>query len=395
MDNSTDSEIRFDVFELIRLILKHRKMVITIVVLAGLAAVVYSLLTPQIWRSEAAFYAVSNKDMQLPLAVAAMGEIGKDLLDKNMQIEAINCITIMSSRAFSEKAIRQFNLIDYFRLDSPDSLANLDDALRMLPKIITTDYGDQNNLITVVVDTKSKSLSRNMAEFYVNNLDLYLRQNRMVKGKRNRIFLESRVNELRHDLDSLQVALSDFETKHYAVDLEKQTEVLIDSYSETIATRMQLDIALEMARENYAPGSPEIKNLEIQLAEINKQIHEKESSKKKGIPEYQLDLSHIPALQAAKTKLEIDLAITRKVLDSTQSQYEKAKLEEQKNLPLLEIIDSPREAGLRERPHRAIICLSTVLVAFFMAVLMAIIVDVIQSSPDRIQVVIDAIHKKF
>lgn len=392
MDNSTDSEIRFDVFELIRLILKHRNMVIAIVVLAGLAAVVYSLLTPQIWRSDAAFYAVSESNQQIPLGLLAAGNLGEALMEEMREAEAMNCVTIMTSRSMSEAVIRKFGMVDYFRLNRPDSLANLDDAIHKLDKLVKADYGDQTSLITLAVETKSKRLSRDIADFYISNLDSYLRDKKVTTGKRNRVFLEARIGETRHELDSLMAAIQSFQSQNRAIDLSSQSAELIKRYSDLVANKMNLDIRLELARADYGADSPLVKDLELQTAALARQITGLENGHETLHPKYQLDMTSIPGLQQKYTLLQLDLAVAQKVLDYLQPQYEAAKLDELRNLPSLEMLDSPREPGKRVRPKRALICVITSFMAFCLAVLLVVIKEIILSHPHRLQAVKDALH---
>lgn len=366
---------------------------IAIVSIAGIAAVVYSLITPQIWKSDAAFYAVSSREKSLSLSIASLGKIAEDLLDQNMQNEAVNCVTIMNSRNFSEEVIRRFGLINYFKLTDPDSLANMDDALRLLKKVVATDYKDKNNLITVEVETKSKSFSRDIAEFYVDNLESYLQNKRMVNGRRNRIYLENRVEEIWDSIDSLQTVISDFKSKHKAVDLQQQSSGLISQYSNLVSSRMKLEISLDVAKINYSPNSPIVQDLELQLAGINKQINELEHSGDELRPKFQLDFSSIPSLTANQAQLQLNLNILTEVFGYVRPQYEKAKLEEQKNLPQLEILDSPRVAGRRVRPRRAMICLITVLMAGFMSVLMVIVKEIIIAQPKRLRELKDTLYE--
>ena len=393
MNNAAKHVTELDIIEVIRIILKNRWLVIAIVSIAGIAAVVYSLITPQIWKSDAAFYAVSSREKSLSLSIASLGKIAEDLLDQNMQNEAVNCVTIMNSRNFSEEVIRRFGLINYFKLTDPDSLANMDDALRLLKKVVATDYKDKNNLITVEVETKSKSFSRDIAEFYVDNLESYLQNKRMVNGRRNRIYLENRVEEIWDSIDSLQTVISDFKSKHKAVDLQQQSSGLISQYSNLVSSRMKLEISLDVAKINYSPNSPIVQDLELQLAGINKQINELEHSGDELRPKFQLDFSSIPSLTANQAQLQLNLNILTEVFGYVRPQYEKAKLEEQKNLPQLEILDSPRVAGRRVRPRRAMICLITVLMAGFMSVLMVIVKEIIIAQPKRLRELKDTLYE--
>jgi uncharacterized protein involved in exopolysaccharide biosynthesis len=394
LNNDAKHVTELDIIEVLRIILKNRWLVIGMVTIAGIAAVIYSLITPQIWKSDATFYAVSGSEKNLALSIASMGKLAEDILDQNMQNEAVNCVAIMNSRYFSEEVIRRFGLIDYFKLSKPDSLTNMDDALRLLEKVVVTGYRDRDNLISVEVQTKSKKLSRNIADFYVDYLESYLQNNRLVKGKRNRIFLEQRVKEIWAEIDSLQTAISDFKSKYKAVDLQQQSSQLVTKYSDLVASRMKLEISLDIAKIDYTPNSPIVKNLELQLAGLDRQINELERSGKGLQPKYQLDFSSLPSLTANLAQLQLNMDILKKVFDYVRPQYEKARLEEQKNLPQLEILDRPREAGRRVRPRRAIICIITMLVAGFMSVLMVIVKEIIAAQPERLSELKDTLHAK-
>ncbi|HNU97709.1 MAG TPA: Wzz/FepE/Etk N-terminal domain-containing protein, partial [Candidatus Syntrophosphaera thermopropionivorans] len=59
----------FDFFELIRLIIRNRKFIIIFVAVVSVAAVIYSLVTPQIWRSTATFYVIGDQTSSLPFNI--------------------------------------------------------------------------------------------------------------------------------------------------------------------------------------------------------------------------------------------------------------------------------------------------------------------------------------
>ena len=75
MNNETKPLDELDLIEVIRVILKNRRLIITIVTISAIAAVVYSLLTPQIWQSEASFYALSDKGTELAVTGTSMNRI--------------------------------------------------------------------------------------------------------------------------------------------------------------------------------------------------------------------------------------------------------------------------------------------------------------------------------
>lgn len=385
MNYETNLARELDLHEIIRSGLKNRRLILAIVSIAAVAAVIYSLLTPEIWSSEATFYALSDKKMEFSLANSDLSSLVTDLMQESAQNDVMISLSILGSRTMSEDVIRHFDLIRYFKLAKSDSLVNLDIAIKKLSKMVKISYDEESFLVTLRVETKSKSLSQRIAAYYLARLDDYLQNESMVKGKRNRIFLEQRITEVRAEMDSLQMAISSFKSEHKAVDLQQQSQELISQYSELLAQKMKLEIDLVLARESYAQDSPLVAGLERQISETTRQIQDLESSHREDTPLFRLDLEQIPSLSAQLTRLELQASVLNTVHNYMLPHYEDAVMEEQKSMPRLEIVDHPREAGRRVRPRRAIICLVSTIVAGFLALFIALIKESF-SAPSQPQV---------
>ncbi|HRU47167.1 MAG TPA: Wzz/FepE/Etk N-terminal domain-containing protein [Candidatus Syntrophosphaera sp.] len=367
----------FDFFELIRLIIRNRKFIIIFVAVVSVAAVIYSLVTPQIWRSTATFYVIGDKTSSLPFNIEGLSGLTAGLMGTTNSQNAISAVIAMNSRQFSEKVIRHFNLIDYYKITTKDSLKAMDSALKMLhTKTMKIGSDPETGLVTVSADTKDKKLSRDIVNYYLQQLDIYNREEKITRGKMNREFLEARVNETRAEIDSLLLALKDFQQRHNAVDIEAQTSSLIKSYSDIIATKMSTDIELELARKNYAENSPIVLELKDRSEALAKQIRQLEAGKEPLKPRYLIDIGSLPDLATQYAQLKMNLEIKSKVYEFLYPQYEAAKLEELKDLPTLDILDTPREAGLRVRPKRAVMCI----IAFALAVVVSIIIVLIKNA---------------
>ena len=374
----------FDLFELVRILLKNRVFILVFVGIVAIGAVIYSLLTPQVWSSQASFYAVGESSSSIPLDLGGLSGLASGLLSTGGGTDSKNFITVMNSRTFAEDVIHKFDLIRYFKLTQPDSLARMDWALKKLREnMVSLGYDDQTGLIRVTVESKSKSLSRKIAEYYVEKLEIYNREQKLTKGKMNREFLESRVQETKAELDSLILAVRDFQARNSAVDLEAQSTALIDSYSRVISEKMSLDIEYELARQNYASGSPVLNQIETRRNEISRQIRELESSNSSLKPRYLIDISALPDLSSQYAQLKLNLEIKSKVFEFLYPQYEAARLDELKDMPTLEILDSPREAGIRVRPRRAIICIIATFLGFLAAVLIVLAKTLVDTSRER------------
>jgi tyrosine-protein kinase Etk/Wzc len=382
----------FDIFELIKIIARNRKLIILIVLVVSLGAVAYSLLTPEIWRSGASFFAIGSSSSALSLDIPGFSGLANGLMGLENQADALNFITIMESRTFKEEVIRKFNLISYFRLDNEDPIVNLDNALRKMKKIIIIDLEEKTELVAIVVETKNKKLSKDIVDFYLQHIDEYNRLQKITKGKRNREFLEKRVAELRINIDSLLIANRNFQEKYKAIDLEGQSLALITSYSDAVAEKMKADMALDLALINYSSDSPIVKQLRVQRDALAKQIKNMESDKSGLKPQYMIDIEGIPNMAVQMAQLKMNLGIAQKVMEYVYPQYEAAKLEELRDMPTIELVDSAREAGIRVKPKRAIICLISAFAAFWFAIIIVILKEIIKNNQKRISEIREALH---
>jgi len=374
----------FDLFELVRILLKNRGFILVFVGIVAIAAVIYSLVTPQIWSSQASFYAVGESSSSLPINIPGLSGLTSSFFGGTGGVDSQNFLTVMNSRTFGEDVIRKFDLIKYFKLTQPDSLARMDKALEKLREnMVSLGLDDNTGLIRVSVESKSKSLSRGIAQYYVEKLELYNREQKLTKGKMNREFLETRVTETKAELDSLILAVRDFQARNRAVALEAQSTALIEAYSRIIAEKISLDIEYELARQNYASGSPLLSEMETRRAELSRQIREMESSSDNLKPRYLIDIASLPNLSSQYAQLKLNLEIKSKVFEYLYPQFEAARLDELKDMPTLEILDSPREAGIRVRPRRAIICVVATLIAFILAALIVLVKAVLVNNWDR------------
>ena len=376
----------FDFFELLRIVLKNRWFIIIFVAVVSIGAVIYSLLTPQIWESSASFYVVGDQAGGMPLNIEGLSGFTSQLLGANNSQNAINAVSAMGSRSFSEDVIRHFGLIRYYEITEQDSLMAMDKALKRLRQnTLSIDYSADTGLVSVSAETKDRKLSRDIVDYYLQKLEIYNRDQKVTKGKMNREFLESRVLETKTQIDSLLNAVKDFQTRHNAVDIETQTQTLIGSYADVIASKMQTDIELELARKNYAPDSPVVAELKSRSDALARQIRELEAGGGELKPRYLIDIASLPDLGSQFAQLKMNLEIQSKVYEFLYPQFEAARLEELRDMPTLDILDTPREAGMRVRPKRAMLCLIAFALALVAAVVIALIKNAFEQNKERIR----------
>lgn len=385
-------ENRKNLFKLLLVFAQQKKIIIWFTLIVALSAVTYSLLTPQIWTSSVTFKPDATST-GVSLNVPGLSGIMSSFIGGSTS-DAQSALIVLHSRTLSEEIIRKFELLKYFKIEETDTLRAMDQALEKLKaKMLKVMLNEENGLIKLSVSTKDKILSKNIADDYLARLDNYNRKLKFTKGKRNRQFLEERVKSVRKDIDSLSIALRDFQKKSKAIDVTSQMEAIVSLYSEVVAQKMIVDLELEMAKQNFELTSPVVKDLIYKSKVITDRIKELEKSSGYVKPSYILDIDKMPDLSMQYSQLMINLGIQKKVFEYIYPQYEAAKIEELRDMPTIEVIDYPKLAGLRSNPKRARICITATFLAFIFSLGLAYIKDKVDHNKEIVSQIIKTIFK--
>ncbi|MDD4309318.1 MAG: Wzz/FepE/Etk N-terminal domain-containing protein [Candidatus Cloacimonetes bacterium] len=384
------------ILDLALLIAKNKKLVIWLTVIAAISSITYSLIVPKHWKSTATIVPVSEGNDVGAFSTNLLDLAGGSLFTTSKAEQAIDFITIMKSRTFSQKVVDEFKLIKYFKITSEDSLEAREVAVRSLTtKVLKASYDEESQVVRISAETRSKTLSRDIVQYYIDNLAKYNLSNRMSKGKQKREFLQLQVNKHMREADSLGLAIRDFQVKNRSIALDKQTEAMVSLYGEQSAEYIKAEIEYDLARTQYAENSPTLLTLAEKKKVLSQKLKEIESSDSKLVPRYVMQIDRIPDLSMQYAQMMINVEIKKKVIEYLYPQFELAKLEELKDLPTFEVLDPPQLAGLRSKPKRAITVILSTFAAFMIACCLALIKErlFVQNS-DKIQEIIRTVFAR-
>lgn len=112
------------------------------------------------------------------------------------------------------------------------------------------------------------------------------------------------------------------------------------------------------------------KFIEGRLEEVKEDLRHSENNLKTYRDRNRLRLDPGDALE--DSRLQREVLINQEVMIQLQKQYEMAKIEEAKDLPVLDIIDSPRMAVEKSKPQRKKVALLGLVAGLFLGVLAAL-----------------------
>ena len=243
--------------------------------------------------------------------------------------------TIIYSRATLENVIIKYNLIDIYDL-SLDDPKYLERALERLTDEITTKE-TEDNAYQIKVRATSPQLSAEINNYLIKILNNRILELRQTSSKENRLFLSDRVDEIKINLKKAEDSLKVFQegTKFY--EATSQIASIINAYSEFDKNLINTEIE-KLTLENLLPSeSPKLKNIKQSYYELNNKVTQLKS---KGLDNsFFPPLDDIPNLALEYFRLYREIEINSSLLQFILPLYEQAKIEEKKDLAVIQIID--------------------------------------------------------
>lgn len=258
---------------------------------------------------------------------------------------------ILKSRKVMEGVIEECNLMQEYKAGT------IEEALRKLGGATALELSPEA-LISISVDANAPVLAADIANSYVDELDKFNREVNMTRGKKNRIFIEKRLEKVEQDLKAAEESLRVFQQIHKTVSLDDEVSAAIQAAStlkaEIIAKEVQLGVLKEYATEE----NPQVKDLKSEISQLKRQLREIEfGSKSQGSDSrfgagFSVPFARLPEVGLELARLMRDAKIQETVFELLTQQYEQAKIVEVRDTPTVQVLDAAVPPDKRSSPQR-------------------------------------------
>jgi len=256
--------------------------------------------------------------------------------------------TIIYSRTNLELLLDKFNLQKEYGVDKRWK------ALKIIKDNISTTITEETAFEIKVTD-KSPQKASEMANFIVQNLNNTIISLNITKAHDNRIFLEGRFLEIKKNLALYEDSLKLFQQKSGVFLAEDQVKASILAY-----TKLESDLSVKQSdltvlEKIFGENSPTVQQLKLTVAEYRKSLEELKNNK--GNDQMLMSINSLPAKTLQYLRLFRDVKIYNEMLEFVIPLYEQSKYDEQKEIPILQVIDYAVPPEKRSFPPRTILSL--------------------------------------
>jgi capsule polysaccharide export protein KpsE/RkpR len=294
---------------------------------------------------------------------SGLAGVGSDLLGFKSTSDLF--VGILTSRTATDKLIQKFSLQKVY------GARRMEDARKALEAHTDTAVDRKSQIITITVTDKNPQRAAAMAQTYVEELNRLVAEVSTSAARRERIFLEGRLQAVNQDLESAEKEFSQFASKNTAIDIKEQGKAMVDAAAtlqgEFIAARSEL----EGLKQIYTDNNVRVRAAEARVAELESQLEKLggkgESTKladaEKNDPLYP-SIRKLPLLGVTYADLYRKTKVEEAVFETLTQEYELAKVQEAKEIPTVKVLDPPNLPDKKSFPPRTLIVLLGTMLAF-------------------------------
>lgn len=361
--HSPKKTVEIDVFAIFALLWRRGKFLGIVagtgVVLAGVIA----FLIPKEYESRARLMPPDQQSISGSPMMMGFPSEGAGALTANMGGG------LLSSRTAGQTAIGilmsdtvQGDIVNRFGLKQVYHTSFDADARMKLGANTTLDEDPKSGIVSITVTDQDPTRARDIAEAYVENLSRLVNTLSTSSARRERIFLEDRLESIKTDLDVDSQALSQFSSRTATINPQKQGEVTVETAAKLQGELIVAKGELSELRAVYAPDNIRVRSatahvdeLQSELSKLTAQSHNSDGTSSAADSQSMPSIRELPLLGVTYEDLYRKVTTEETLYALLTKQYELAKVQEAKEIPPVKVLDEPEVSQKKSSPHRVII----------------------------------------
>jgi len=358
--------------DILYVLVQNRGRIILVTLIMSFIMAGLSLMMPKTYTSTTVLM-VPKEDAMLGFTsiqgISSLGSFG--MLGESPEILRIKAI--FDSRLLREKIVQKFDLQKRWENEF------LEETLIELEQRVKIDIRPEGTIAVSMEmktpwlaneneDREARQLAAMIANEIVTEMDIINKVKRTEKARATRIFIENRLSQNIDEIRLLEDSTRSFSEKYNLINIESQTMAAVDAAANLQSEIIQNEILLYMFKRNLPPDHPDIKDAELRLEALQKQaeVFENEDLRKQSeLAQVFPNFNQAPDITIKYFALVREMKVQETIYEFLMQQYEQAKLQETKDTPTIQLLDSAVERELRTKPKRKLLVVFTFFMTFF------------------------------
>ena len=271
-------------------------------------------------------------------------------------------VGILNSRSLQDKIIDQFDLRRVYGTN------RMDKARGALAGQVGISLDRKSEMITISVSDHSPQRASAIANAYVDELNRLVSKLGTSSARRERVFLESFLAQVKQDLENAEREFSQFASKNNAININEQGKALVGAAANLQGQLIVAQSELEALRQVYSDSNVRVRAAQARIEALQVQLRNlagKDSSNTIGpntqASELYPSIRKLPVLGATYADLYRRVKIQETVYEVLTQEYNLARVQEARDIPTVKVLDPANIPDNKSSPSRLLITSSSTL----------------------------------
>lgn len=371
------SEREFNVLDMLIVLAKHKKLIISLPIIAAICAAAISFVLPDVYKASAKLLPPQQAQSSASALLSQLGGAAGAMAGAaGLKNPSDLYIGMLKSRTVADKLIAKFNLQKVYDVETMEKA-------RLTLDGNTTVAAGKDGLISIDVEGEDKKLVPQLVNAYVSELITLTKVLAVTEASQRRVFFERQLEQAKDNLAKAEMALKSALDTRGVISVDADSRAIVETVGRLRAQISAKQIQLSAMEAFVTTSNPEYKRAQEELSSLREELSKLEN----GRPALGNEMSAGPDKQVGLENIKIlrDVKYYQMLYELLAKQYEGARLDEAKDSAMIQVLDPAIEPERRFKPRRSILILLSTVMGFIAAVAWAFMAEArakILGSPD-------------
>jgi uncharacterized protein involved in exopolysaccharide biosynthesis len=326
---------------------RWKNFILVNVVLVSVIVAVISLFLPKWYRATASVLPPKQQDLfrnfggasSLLKGLTGFGGFGQ-------QQSSYNYFAILKSRTANEAVVKKFDLRRVYDISD----ASMEKTLKELSGNVSFEE-QPDDYINIEVLDKDPVRAAEMANYFVEMLNQLSINLATQEARSNRDFIGSRLEESWLQLRQAEEALREYQEES-GVMITPEESASLAGIAALYGMKAKKEVELAILKRTTSEDNAALVQTRLELDELNRKI------------------STFPEVGLRSLRLYRTVVIQQKIIEFLTPVYEQARIDEQKDIPVVLVLDAAVPPERKAKPQRMLIVLTMFFLTLFVMIVL-------------------------
>jgi len=331
---------------------KARRTILEFTAVCLVIAMALAFLLPTRYTSTATFIppATSSGNSMAAIVAGQLSSLGAGDLLGGIKNSGDLYAGILGSRSIERQLVKKFELMKVYRVSKES------EAEKTLKANTSVTPDPKSSIVTLAVTDKNPQRAQDLADAYMEQLRSTNGRLALSQSSQRRLFFEQQLVKEKNDLEEAELDLKKSQEQSGLIAPTGQAEAEIRTITELQAQVAVRQVQLAALRQSATDQNPGVVRLQSEIGDLQGQLSRMQTGKGRtsisAIP-----TSKVPALQLDYVRKAREVKYHEALFEMLSRQYEAARLDEAREAPVLQVLDSASYPDTRSSPKRLLIIL--------------------------------------